>query len=259
MPCHKKKFNDQQFNSLLREKKICTWRKYASLFVGNTQPAFVSTYCFHVQLWSRYLFYPAEIIHIHNLFLTAFIKVCIEKSRVCIIMNFIWPDFVILKKLISIRSCCGLRTRSSFLTLFTLNLTGDCGAVWALTGAWHHRIHTSLMSSHESSPLVSCCTLERGSWEGGGGLHAAVMTPPRHPSFLMSSYPCRRHSSDNCLQLMGARKICRSDLILAQERSSGDVRSEQRAATRFFSNSQNIFILFVFICFYFHESINTWA
>ena len=149
-----------------------------------------------------------------------------------------------------------LRTRSSFLTLFTLNLTGDCGAVWALTGAWHHRIHTSLMSSHESSPLVSCWTLERGSWEGGGGLHATVM---RHPSFLMSSYPCRRHSSDNCLQLMGARKICRSDLILAQERSSGDVRSEQRAATRFFSNSQNIFILFVFICFYFHESINTWA
>ena len=34
---------------------------------------------------------------------------------------------------------------------------------------------------------------------------------------------------------MGARKICRSDLILAQERSLGDVRSEQRAATRFFS------------------------
>ena len=145
MPCHKKKFNDQQFNSLLREKKICTWRKYASLFVGNTQPAFVSTYCFHVQLWSRYLFYPAEIIHIHNLFLTAFIKVCIEKSRVCIIMNFIWPDFVILKKLISIRSCCGPAHHFSLCLLWTWRVTAELSGPWleldiiVYTRAWCHR------------------------------------------------------------------------------------------------------------------------
>ena len=145
MPFHKKKFNDQQFNSLLREKKNLHMEEYASLFVHRKH---TTCFWFHVlfpRTILKYLFYPAEIIHIHNLFLTAFIKVCIEKSRVCIIMNFIWPDFVILKKLISIRSCCGPAHHFSLCLLWTWRGTAELSGPWleldiiVYTRAWCHR------------------------------------------------------------------------------------------------------------------------